>query len=85
MAELKYKCELRIKDPDISKLKMMLEAIRDHFGDTTMNFYETRIMVVETDSERAMQLVEILNVNNLQKKRRSPRRKEAAEPAGSQE
>jgi hypothetical protein len=69
MAELKYKCEIRLKDPDISKLKMILEGIRDHFSDQSMNFYETKIMVVETDNEKVMQLVEILNVNNLPKKR----------------
>jgi hypothetical protein len=79
MAELKYKCEIRLKDPDVSKLKMILEGIRDHFGDGTMNFYETRIMVVETDNEKVNQLVGILNSNNLQKKR--ARRKAAEIPA----
>jgi hypothetical protein len=82
MAELKYKCEIRLKDPDISKLKMILEGIRDHFGDQSMNFYETKIMVVETDNDKVMQLVEILNVNNLPKKRA---RRKVAEPVEVQE
>jgi hypothetical protein len=75
----KYKFELHMKEGDSSKEKALLEGIRAHLADATMNIYETRILVVETDNSKVAELLTLLNTTNLQQPKKRKSRK-VAEP-----
>jgi hypothetical protein len=57
----KFKFEMHLKEADSSKEKGLLEGIRAHCADATMNIYETKILVVETDNPRVAEFLNLLN------------------------
>ena len=84
MASGEFKFEIRLRDPDSTKLKTMLEGIRAHFNDSTMNIYETKVFVVETKCEKVAEILKLLDVNGAAPKKKYHRKTATTEAETAQ-
>jgi len=75
-----YKFEIRLKDPDVSKTIAMLAGIQAHFGDGTMKFYETKVIVCETRNKKVAEFLSLLNTSDNETPAKKNYRKRIPEP-----
>jgi hypothetical protein len=80
----KFKFEMHMKNADPTLEKALLEGIRAHMSDATMQIYETRILVVETDSPQVAEFLNLLNTVKLQEPKKRAKRKAATEEGVSE-